>query len=78
MNPWEASGALFWLDQDIPRLGSNCRQALDEALAGDGLAVSAITFWVIAMLVEKRRLTLDVPLDSWRQNVLQLGCASFR
>lgn len=68
---------LFWLDQDMPRFGGSCRRALDEALANDGLAVSAISFWEIAMLVEKRRLALDVPLDSWRQNLLAAGLREF-
>ena len=41
---------LIWLDQDNPKLGPKCRTAVDEALAQDDLAVSAISFWEVAML----------------------------
>lgn len=64
---------LVWLDSNSPKLGTNCRAAADDALAGDGLAVSAISFWEVTMLVRKGRLALDVGLDTWRRDLLAGG-----
>lgn len=64
---------LLWLDQDSPRLGALCRSALDEALAADDLAVSAISFWEVAMLRERDRLAMDIPVEAWRRNLLASG-----
>ena len=46
---------------------------LNEALAGGSLAVSAITFWETAMLVEKGRLEINIELSVWRKNLLESG-----
>lgn len=64
---------LVWLDQQSPRLGSKCRAALDDALADDALAVSAISFWEVAMLIEQGRLALDMELNAWRRDLLAGG-----
>ena len=64
---------LIWLDQDNPRLGPTSRTAIDEALAEDDLAVSAITFWEVAMLVAKQRLVIAIPLDQWRRDLIAGG-----
>ena len=64
---------LVWLDQDSPRLGSACRTVLDEALAHDDLAVSAISFWEVAMLVARERLAIETDVDAWRRDLLAAG-----
>ena len=64
---------LVWLDRDMPELGSVCRAAADAALAADALAVSAITFWEVGMLVGKGRLALDATLADWRRDLLAAG-----
>lgn len=66
---------LVWLDGGASRLGSSARAALDRALAEDGLAVSAISFWEVGMLVEKGRLSLGLDLTSWRIDLLRAGLA---
>ena len=38
----------------------------------DTLLVSAMSFWEVAMLVQ-RRLVLAQPVANWRHNVLELG-----
>ena len=48
---------LVWLDQDTPQLGTSCRMQADIALADGDLAVSAISFWEVAMLVHKNPST---------------------
>jgi PIN domain nuclease of toxin-antitoxin system len=37
------------------------------------LAVSAITFWEVAMLISKGRITLSLPVTAWRWDLLRLG-----
>jgi PIN domain nuclease of toxin-antitoxin system len=49
------------------------RQSIDAAQKDNGLAVSAISFWEIAMLVAKGRIVMDIPLSAWRQDLLNLG-----
>lgn len=46
---------------------------VDDALADDALAVSAISFWEVSMLVAKGRLAMDVALDAWRKDLLAAG-----
>ncbi len=65
--------ALIWLDQDDPALGRNSRELADGALRDDALAVSAITFWEVAMLVAKGRLAMDLTLERWRLDLLGAG-----
>lgn len=64
---------LVWLDQDNPKLGPKCRTAIDDALAEDDLAVSAISFWEVAMLVAKRRLAIAMALNQWRRDLIAGG-----
>ena len=41
---------LLWLRTGEARLGAVARRVLDDALGDQQLAVSAITFWEVAML----------------------------
>jgi PIN domain nuclease of toxin-antitoxin system len=65
--------ALVWLDQGDPNLGPDARKRADTALQQGGLAVSAISFWEIAMLIIKGRMTLSLPVSAWRRDLLRLG-----
>lgn len=65
--------ALVWLDEGSPRLGPSTIAMADRALADDRLAVSAITFWEVAMLAAKNRLRLEVGLSVWRQALIENG-----
>jgi len=64
--------ALIWLVQGNDRLGVQARNRIDEALVGDMLCVSAISFWEIAMLQLKGRLNMP-PLKRWRNCLLDEG-----
>ena len=64
---------LVWLDMGNPRLGKKALQAIDGALADDELGVSAISFWEVAMLAEKARLTLPCEVSRWRRELLDKG-----
>lgn len=65
---------LLWLVEGSERIGS-ARGVIDEALAGGGLAVSAISWWEIAMLVHKSRLELNQPARVIRERLLAAGLA---
>jgi len=65
--------ALVWLDAGDELLGAQAIKSIDQALADNALAVSAITFWEVAMLVNKGRLKLDITLDIWRKELIDRG-----
>ena len=67
------TNAFLWLWLDAPRLGAFARQTIATATQQNELAISAISFWEIAMLHEKRRITLLWDLPSWRDELLQDG-----
>ena len=64
---------LVWLDEGNSRLGSQSRKLIDEALGQERLAIAAISFWEISMLVEKKRLDIKMDLQTWRRELLEKG-----
>lgn len=64
--------ALIWTVGGDRRLGENARGAIEESMRTDRAAVSAITPWEIAMLVEKGRLRLGREVRSWIEDALAL------
>ena len=67
--------ALVWLLEGDQHLGHEARRLADMAVRQDALLVSAMSFWEVAMLVQRRRLILIQPVGNWRHNVLELGIA---
>jgi len=65
--------ALVWLAEGLPALGKQARKIADHALAEDALAVSAISFWEIALLHQKERITLTQSVSAWRKQLLEFG-----
>jgi PIN domain nuclease of toxin-antitoxin system len=63
---------LVWLVEGNKRLGRKAIAAMDKATPVPGLFVPAISFWEIAMLVGKGRLTLGQDIDQWTKRVLAL------
>lgn len=61
---------LIWLSEGLEMLPVRACEDIDAAAARHGLAVSAITFWEVAMLQARGRLALTVPVETWRQRVL--------
>ena len=59
----------IWRASDPERLSPRARRAIDEA---DGALVSAISVWEVAMLVAKRRIQLDRPVERWVDIALAL------
>ena len=64
---------LIWLDTGNQLLGNNSLKSIDQALADNALTVSAITFWEVAMLASKGRLTMDLPIEIWRKQLIEKG-----
>jgi PIN domain nuclease of toxin-antitoxin system len=61
------------MDQAVERMGSSARRFADTAIAGGDLAIAAISFWEIALLVRKKRLRLRQSLGVWRGDLLERG-----
>lgn len=64
---------LVWLDEGNPRLGKTALQSINESLASGQLGVATISFWEVAMLIDKQRLTMQTELADWRFELLQAG-----
>ena len=54
---------LLWFRTGSQRLGQRAREAVERAWAADDVAVSAISFWELAMLVEKGRIAFPRHTD---------------
>jgi len=63
------TAAWIWRASDPERLSANARRALDGA---ERVLVSAISVWEVAMLVAKRRIALDRPVEQWVDVALAL------
>jgi len=63
---------LWWRDQGSPKLGSQSLALIQNAhLMQREVAVSAISFWEIALLIKKQRLSLS--MSEWRLSLLAAG-----
>ncbi len=48
---------LIWLLEGSEKLGKQARKIIEQAFAEEAVAVSAITFWEIAMLEQRQRIS---------------------
>lgn len=64
---------LLWSRFGDARLGRRAHQQIERAAREGDIAVSAVSFWEVAMLHEKGRLTLLRDVASWRQALLDEG-----
>ncbi len=65
--------ALIWMDADDAALGPQARARIEQAWRAGEVAVSAISFWECAMLVEKGRIALPLAVEGWRAGLLSAG-----
>lgn len=65
--------ALLWMDRNDASLGSQSRRLIEDAWRTDTVAVSAISFWEVAMLAQRGRIVLPVTVETWRADLLQAG-----
>lgn len=54
-------------------MGRLTRQVIEQAFEGNEAAVSPISFWEIAMRVQKRQLHLLFDVAAWRRDMLSRG-----
>ena len=64
---------LLWMDRNDSALGPVARQHIESAWRAGSVAVSAISFWEVAMLAERGRIELPKSADHWRADWLQAG-----
>ena len=64
---------VIWLATADASLGKSSRNLIDAAAQSGALAVSAISFWEIALLIEKGRLQTSLAAEELRNQVLQSG-----
>jgi len=70
--------ALVWWMSSPDRIPAKARRVLDASVAeGKPVAVSSISVWEIAMLVERGRLELTLPSGVWLAHLEQLSWLSF-
>ena len=64
---------LVWSRFGDARLGRRARSHLERAVQSGEAAVSAITFWELALLHEKGRMRILADMRSWRATLLDDG-----
>ena len=64
---------LLWLISGDEKLGLKSRVAIDNALHENKVAVSAITFWEVALLQQKKRIEFNQDIQDWRRELLGMG-----
>ena len=67
------TNALLWFWSGDTRLGRDARRTVERTWQRGEAAVSAITFWEVAMLHEKGRLAVLHDVASWRRTLLEEG-----
>ncbi len=65
--------SLIWLLETSEALGPTARGLADEALSRNALFVSAFSFWEVAMLATRGKITIDISPGLWREKVLGHG-----
>ena len=64
--------AFIWLMEGDETLSKQSREIIKEASKENFIFVSAISFWEIAMLQSKRKLSLTLPLHQWSEQATSL------
>ena len=64
---------MLWLRLGVARLGTGARREIDRAWQANELAVSAISFWEVALLRDKGRIRFPGDVGSWRREQLAQG-----
>jgi PIN domain nuclease of toxin-antitoxin system len=64
---------LLWMDRNDDALGPLARNLIESQWHNDTVAVSAISFWEVAMLQQRQRITLPTIVQKWRAELTQSG-----
>jgi PIN domain nuclease of toxin-antitoxin system len=63
----------LWLTLDSKALGKQSRRIARQAAAANELAISAMSFWEIALLIAKRRLRPPETAQEMRRRIISEG-----
>jgi PIN domain nuclease of toxin-antitoxin system len=61
-----------WVTAGNPILSPLARKAIDQAKKRDHLLISPISIWEISMLVERKRIILDMDVTDWLKQWVDL------
>jgi PIN domain nuclease of toxin-antitoxin system len=64
---------LAWVASDDRKLGRKAKALIERLWAGGKVAVSAMSFWEIALLESRGRIRLPVEVGEWREQLLTAG-----
>ena len=64
---------LVWSRNGDPHLGRRAQRSIERAVQNSEAAVSAITFWEVAMLHNRGRVKLGESVWAWRTTLLREG-----
>jgi len=69
----------IWLMEAVPgRLGPATRALVDRVAVRNGLRVSAMSTWEVAMLESRGRVSLTLDCRAWMRRSLRQGSSSRR
>lgn len=64
--------ALIWIFLGAPKISPKVRQVVEEAQKNHILLMSAVVLWEVAMLIQKKRLSVLTPLRAFLDNIATL------
>ena len=64
---------LLWMDRNDEALGPLARSVIESQWHDDTVAVSAISFWEVAVLQQRQRIALPKLVQEWRAELTQSG-----
>ncbi len=67
---------IWWVD-DPSQLSQRARNAIDAAAVDNGIHISSISAWEVALLVSKGRLQLTMSVDDWIAHTEALPFVTF-
>ncbi|CAK8723897.1 Ribonuclease VapC [Candidatus Electronema halotolerans] len=67
---------LWWISSP-EKLAPDAAQAISEAMQENGIVISSISAWELALLVEKGRLSLSIAVQDWVRKTESLPFVRF-
>lgn len=62
----------IWLTEGNPIISPSTRKAIERAKEREHLFISPISIWEISMLVERKRILLDMDMTDWLKQWIEL------
>ena len=68
---------IWWVSGDQDHLSADAEAAISAELQGGKIAISSISAWEVAMLVNRGRLALSMDLSAWLSMVEAIEAVTF-